>query len=200
MQFLIVVLFAFVAVPQTIRPLSPTIGLDWVLVRTVFDGDTVGVDAVGRVRLLGIDAPKIGHGLATSAPFAVEAKARLAGLLLNRWVRLEPDVQTLNVYNRRLAYVITGDGQFINAILVRDGLARVSARTALARLGELKSAEREAQARRQGIWGATPQIPATSYTPPSKAPEPKAPPKTTKITKITKTKIPRKAPPTTSKR
>jgi endonuclease YncB( thermonuclease family) len=63
------------------------------------------------VRLIGIDAPDIGRGLATSAPFAMEARTRLTDLLLHRWVRLEEDVQRLDVYNRHLAYVTTGDGE-----------------------------------------------------------------------------------------
>jgi micrococcal nuclease len=177
MQFLIVLLAAIVPIPQTLWPPSRLAGVrsDPVLVRTVFDGDTIDVAAMGRVRLLGIDAPKIGWGLATPAPFAAEAKARLTGLLLHRWVRLEQDVEKLDAYNRRLAYVITGDDVFVNALIVREGFARVSARRALKRLDELKSAEREAQAMRRGIWGSTPAIPATSYTPPAKAPAPKAP-------------------------
>jgi endonuclease YncB( thermonuclease family) len=62
----------------------------------------------------------------------------------------------------------------VNAAMVREGLARVSARTVLKRLDELKAAEREAQALRRGIWGEAPGIPATSYTPPAKAALPKA--------------------------
>ncbi len=138
MQFLIVLLAAIVAIPQTLsRPssLQPSgIRSDPVLVRTVFSGDAIDVAAVGRVRLIGIDAPDIasgGRGFATPAPFAMEAKARLTDLLLHRWVRLEEDVERLDVYNRHLAYVMTDDGLFVNAVMVRDGLARVSARTAL---------------------------------------------------------------------
>jgi micrococcal nuclease len=177
MQFLIVLLAAIVAIPQTFSwPSSRPAGIrsDPVLVRTVFSGDTIDVAAVGRVRLIGIDAPDIGRGLATSAPFAMEARARLTDLLLHRWVRLEEDVERLDVYNRHLAYVTTGDGLFVNAVLVREGLARVSARTALKRLDELKAAEREAQELRRGIWGQAPGIPATGYTPPAKAALPKA--------------------------
>jgi len=41
-----------------------------VLVRAVLDGDTIDVTGVGRVRLLGIDAPELSHGYGTAAPFA----------------------------------------------------------------------------------------------------------------------------------
>src|SRR5437763_11555504 len=112
-----------------------------VLVRAVVDGDTIDVASVGRVRLLGIDAPEIGRGLATAAPFAREARARLTALILHRWVRLEQEGAPVDVYDRRLAYVLTEDGAFVNAVLVREGLARVTARVPLSRLAELQRAE-----------------------------------------------------------
>jgi len=145
------------------------LGPDPVLVRAVIDGDTIDVATVGRVRLLGIDAPEIGRVFDTAAPFAQEAKDRLTALVLHRWVTLESDGQPLDVYSRHLAYVMTGDGQFVNAMIVREGLARVSARLPLKRLVELQKAEAEAQAFRRGMWGATPSIPPPSYTPRSGA-------------------------------
>ena len=44
------------------------------LVTRVIDGDTVEAAGVGRVRLLGIDAPEIGGPLEQPAPFATEAR------------------------------------------------------------------------------------------------------------------------------
>src|SRR3954465_3038346 len=134
---------------------------DPVLVRSVIDGDTIDVAAIGRVRLLGIDAPEIGRGYDPSAPFGREARDRLTQLVLRRWVRLEQEGPIFDLYNRHLAYVLTEDGLFVNAALVRDGLARVSARVPLARLPELQRAEAEAQAFRRGMWGSAPQIPPT---------------------------------------
>jgi micrococcal nuclease len=135
-----------------------------VLVRAVIDGDTIDVAAVGRVRLLGIDAPELGHGFDTAAPFGREARERLVSLILHRWVRLQTDGAPVDAYNRHLAYVLREDGVFVNAALVREGLARVTARVPLARLAELQRAEAEAQAFRRGMWGQTPQIPSRSYT------------------------------------
>jgi len=88
----------------------------------------------------------------------------MVSLVLHRWVRLEQDGVARDVYNRRLAYVHTGDGVFVNAALLRDGLARVSARLPLTRLDELKRAEEEAQTFRRGIWGSAPSIPLAGYT------------------------------------
>ena len=172
MQILIAVAAAAVAAIQTSPPIARVTRSDAVLVRSVVDGDTIDVVSFGRVRLLGIDAPELGRGYDTSAPFAREARERLAQLTLHRWVRLEQEGAALDVYNRHLAYVITEDGVCVNAALVRDGLARVSARQPLSRLQELQRAEAEAQAFRRGMWGSAPQIPAPGYTRRSKASRP----------------------------
>jgi endonuclease YncB( thermonuclease family) len=169
MQILIAVAAAAVAAIQTSPLTARVTRSESVLVRSVVDGDTIDVVSVGRVRLLGIDAPELGRGYDTSAPFGREARERLAQLTLHRWVRLEQEGASLDVYNRHLAYVITEDGLCVNAALVRDGLARVSARQPLTRLAELQRAEGEAQAFRRGMWGSAPQIPAPSYTRRSKA-------------------------------
>ena len=163
MQILITLVAAAVAAASTAAP--PDVKRsDPVLVRAVLDGDTIDVAAFGRVRLLGIDAPEIGRSFDTSAPFGREARDRLMRLVLHRWVRLEQDSPLLDAYNRHLAYVMTETGEFVNATLVREGLARVSARVPLARLDELRRAEGEAQAFRRGMWGDTPQIPTAGYT------------------------------------
>jgi len=141
------------------------------LVTHVYDGDTLFAAGVGRVRLLGIDAPELGGRFERPAPFAVEARERLQALALRRWVRLECDDDRQDSYRRRLAYVFVGGRRLVNAQLVRDGLARLSARTRLRFWDELRQAEEEAQARRRGIWGERPRLPATSYTLPRGAPE-----------------------------
>src|SRR5439155_13062312 len=164
MQFLLTLLIGAVAAVQTFSLSLQVKRSESVLVRAVIDGDTIDVTAFGRVRLLGIDAPEIGRGYDTPAPFGREARDRLAALVLHRWVRLEQEDQRRDAYNRQLAYVVREDGVFVNAAMVREGLARVSARVPLSRLDELKRAESEAQSFRRGMWGATPQIPATSYT------------------------------------
>jgi micrococcal nuclease len=156
---------------QTVKPTRSEL----VLVRSVFDGDTISVSSLGRVRLLGIDAPEISHGLDTPAPYGREAREKLSSLILHRWIRLETEGQALDAYNRRLAYVLTEDGQCINTVLVREGLARVSTRVPLSRLDELKRAEREAQALRRGIWAFAPSSAATGYTPRSGATRTSAP-------------------------
>ena len=172
MQILIAVAAAAVAAIYTQPGSTRVTRSESVLVRAVIDGDTIDVTTYGRVRLLGIDAPEIGRGFDTSAPFAREARERLTQLVLHRWVRLEREGPAVDSYNRHLAYVMREDGVFVNAALVRDGLARVSARQPLTRLAELRRAEAEAQAFRRGMWGSAPPIPTPGYTRRSKASRP----------------------------
>ncbi|HEV3140757.1 MAG TPA: thermonuclease family protein [Vicinamibacterales bacterium] len=135
---------------------------DPVLVRAVVDGNTIDVATVGHVRLLGIDAPALGRGSRSAAPFGKEARDRLASIVVNRWIRLEHEAG-----GGRAAYVLTENGVFVNALMVREGLARVSARASLARFDELKNAESEAQLTRRGMWSGSAQVPSPSYTRPS---------------------------------
>jgi len=171
MQILPMLMVGAVVGLKAPAPATRIAASDSLLVVAVLDGDTIRVARLGRVRLLGIDAPEIGHGFDTAAPLAREARDRLTELLLRRWVHLEPDGVKVDTYQRRLAYVIRDDGMFVNAALVREGLARVTARAPLRRLDELKRAEVEAQRARRGMWGRVPRVPsAARYTPKSPAP------------------------------
>src|SRR5688500_4743883 len=80
------------------------------------------------------DAPELGVASDTPAAFALEARAHLTSLIAHRYVRLESDRETVDRYGRRLAYVIRDDGMFVNAEMLRAGLARISARLPLRRL------------------------------------------------------------------
>jgi micrococcal nuclease len=163
MQNLIALLVVGVAVSQNaLGSRSPVSGP--LLVRSVVDGDTIDVVGVGRVRLLGVAAPKAGPRVDTPPPFAREARERLVALVGNRWVRLEREA--LNASTRG-AYVVREDGLFVNAAMVRDGLARVTARTAIRRIDELRRAEDDARSFRRGMWGAAPDLPLAGYTPQS---------------------------------
>jgi len=167
MQILPIVMTTAIAAVHTPAPAGLIPSSDSLLVTAVLDGRTIAVARLGHVRLLGIEAPEIGRGFDTAAPFAREARDRLSELILRRWVHLETDDAPLTTYKRRLAYVVRDDGMFVNATLVREGLARVTARVRLRRLDELKRAEGEAQRARRGIWGSAPPLPAaaTRYTP-----------------------------------
>lgn len=156
MQFLLPVVLAAVAV----APISPSVRRsESLLVRGVISGDTIDVATVGRVRLLGIRAPAFERRLDGAARFGREARDRLAALVLNHWVRLEQESRDGVATSWHSAYVMREDGVFVNAVMVREGLAQVVARFPLTRLQDLRDAEREAQSLRHGIWSLTPRTP-----------------------------------------
>jgi len=165
MQIVRTVSLAAVAAIQILQPPARS---QPVLVTRVFDGDTVDVAGVGHVRLLGIDAPELGRGFDTAAPFASEARERLSTLVLRHWIVLEYEGAREDIYKRKLAYLLLSDGTDVNAVMLRDGLARVSARVPLSRLDELRQAESDAQAARRGMWRDAPDAgPLTTVTQPA---------------------------------
>jgi endonuclease YncB( thermonuclease family) len=71
---------------------------------------------------------------------------------MRRWVRLEYDDANDRRASLHRAYVMLETGEFVNATLVREGLARVATRGHFARRAELERAEDEARRFRRGIW------------------------------------------------
>ena len=125
----------------TVRP-------EVVEVRSVADGHTIQLAGGGRVRLAGIRAPRAPHGASNGDPFGQEARDRLEGMLTRRFVRLEFP----SAGSRTAAYVLLEDGTFVNAVLVREGLASVVGKPAGARGEELRRAQESAQTARRGLW------------------------------------------------
>jgi endonuclease YncB( thermonuclease family) len=103
-------------------PPTPPAGLVSALVTFVKDGDTIEVEMDGRrdqVRYIGMDTPERGEAFAQAA---TEANRQLVE---SQTVLLETDVSEMDRYGRLLRYVYRQDGAFVNAELLRRGLARV---------------------------------------------------------------------------
>ena len=144
MKFLIVTILTAVAMFSTSHTLVRS---ESVLVRAVPAGDAIDVATIGRVHLLGITAPTV-RGGADAAAFGQLARERLAGLTLRHWVRLE--VPSGASWHQ--AYVWREDGVFVNALLVREGLAHANTRGSVYRHEELQRAEHEARTSKRGLW------------------------------------------------
>ena len=149
MQILRTLLVAAIAAAQTFTLSDP------VLVTSVVQGDAIQVAAVGRVRLQGIAAPHMTRSILAGDPLGREAVERLAGLVAHRWVRLEFAHGAHGSSSSHSAYVLLEDGTFVNAVLAREGLARVTVRGSSARERQLLDAQASAQAMRRGIWGTS---------------------------------------------
>ena len=121
---------------------------DTALVIEVIDGDTIIIEGGYRVRYIGIDTPEIDDG----EPFGMEALEANQELVEGKIVRLERDVSQTDKYGRLLRYVYV-DGIFVNAELVRLGLAEAKAYSPDTKYQEdLEELEREAREAGRGMW------------------------------------------------
>lgn len=120
----------------------------------VVDGDTVVLDHLGTVRLIGIDTPETVHPTKPVECYGPEASAFLKGLLFWGRVRLEYGNEFRGNYGRQLFYLFREDGLDINLELVRQGYARAYRdRFPHPRKAEFVQAEDDARARKVGLWG-----------------------------------------------
>lgn len=140
-------------------------------VTDIVDGDTIHVRMADgtkeKVRFLGIDTPETdpeGNNPREYAPledtgclaaWGKVAKGRLASLVLRKQVVLEPDCREGNrdTYGRLLVYVSLPDGTDLNALMLREGLARAYTKTSAERLPSYISLEKTAREKGTGMWG-----------------------------------------------
>lgn len=131
----------------------------------VVDGDTFFMKDGLKVRLAGIQAPKLslGRDYVTDWPQGTQAKAALDGLLSGQMVKLYYAGLKRDRYERALAQVFVQirDGQedeepvWVQEYMVRQGLARVYTWPDTQQDSQrLYEAEREARALERGIWQA----------------------------------------------
>ncbi len=129
----------------------------WAQVTRVVDGDTVEVRLDGAeedVRYIGVDTPETVKPDTPVQCFGPQASDFNHRLVEHRRVRLVFGVERRDVYGRLLAYVHL-DGRFVNAELVRRGLARTLTIPPNDRFaGRLKRLEIAAARAGRGLWGA----------------------------------------------
>jgi len=91
-------------------------------IERVTDGDTINLDGLGKVRLIGIDTPEVYGGVECYGREASEFTKDL--LPPGRRVYYELGVEDRDRYGRALAYVWLHDGRFLNRVLVERGYAQ----------------------------------------------------------------------------
>jgi micrococcal nuclease len=119
----------------------------------VFDGDTIELEDVGRVRLIGVDCPEIGERTNGVLGFSAEASAYTRLLVEGKRVRLEYDRERKDKYDRTLAYVFLEDGSFVNALIVRMGYGYAYTRFPFRYADRFRRLEQEARQANRGVWG-----------------------------------------------
>jgi micrococcal nuclease len=145
------------ATPQS--PLvNPASSSEYHKVTRIIRGDTIEVEGVGEVRLIGVETP---DGKQPAESYAIHGQNALAFVqktLLGQDVRLAFDPLyaargNKNEQNQTMAYVYTRDGSFINSELVRLGLAFVKGMEQFTASDEFRMQEREAVQNSRGVWG-----------------------------------------------
>lgn len=123
----------------------------------IVDGDTFDmIDSnrrTVRIRPIGINADEMknnSHG--KKGPYAKAAKAYLAKLIGHKKVRLKTDLRKYDRYGRLLAYVYV-DTVFVNAALVRAGLATVETQPPNVQYADyFYRLQVEARKAKRGMW------------------------------------------------
>ena len=122
---------------------------DTVRVTRVIDGDTIVIEGNYRVRYIGIDTPEIHPEVEA---FGLEAWQVNRELVEGKMVYLEKDVSEVDKYGRLLRYVYVDD-VFVNAELVRQGLAQAKAYPPDTEHQDyFEELEQEARQSGKGIW------------------------------------------------
>lgn len=124
-------------------------------VTEIVDGDTLFLADGREIRLVGIQAPKLPLGRAgfDAWPLSGEAKAALADLAKGKRVTPAYGGRRMDRHERKLAHLFRADGTWLQAEMLRRGMARVySFADNRALLRALQAIERDARAANKGIW------------------------------------------------
>lgn len=133
-----------------------------VRVTAVVDGDTIRVETLagrqlGRVRLLGIDAPEVAHPPEPAECYAEDATELLEELApVGSTVDLVADTAqpSRDRYDRLLRYVDHDDIDVARELLASGAARRYEAVRTLAREESYSAATDEAQDAERGLWGS----------------------------------------------
>ena len=118
----------------------------------VVDGDTLEVESIGEIRLIGVDTPELYHPLKPVQFFAKEASDFVKELVSGLSVRLEYDHEKKDKYGRTLAYVYLPDGRCLNEEIIRRGYGFAYTRFPFLYLVKYRQIEAQARAEGLGLW------------------------------------------------
>lgn len=95
-----------------------------VILKQVYDGDTIELTDGRKIRVLGINTPELLHHGEPLEPLATEARqAALHFLSQTSSIKIKLGTQQQDQYKRWLASVYTDKGENLSAYLLRQGLA-----------------------------------------------------------------------------
>jgi endonuclease YncB( thermonuclease family) len=133
-----------------------------VSLKRVIDGDTLLLESGESIRLIGINTPEVDSRFSHAQPGGKAARAWLQRKLQNSRIWLEYDAERFDKYQRRLAHVFLDSGDYLNAMLLRQGLAMLTLTPPNLRYSErLTRAQQEAEEAGKGVWTMTAYQPKT---------------------------------------
>ena len=130
----------------------------------IYDGDTLEVEGIGKVRLLGIDTPEHESSprdryyqrwkIAPARLRAISAKARqlLIREVKATTVKLILDREPRDQHGRLLAYLYLPDGRLLNRVLLEGGYASVFRKFDFTLKDDFLSTEEGARKAGIGLW------------------------------------------------
>jgi len=130
-----------------------SIGSQLFKVIRVMDGDTVEVEQIGMIRLIGVDTPELAHPIKPVQFFAKKASEYTKRVALGKRVRLEYDQEKIDKYGRTLAYIYFEDGRMLNAEIIKNGYGFAYTKYPFKYMKEFRKYEIEAREKGLGLWG-----------------------------------------------
>jgi endonuclease YncB( thermonuclease family) len=123
-------------------------------IRYIHDGDTLHLSDGRKVRLIGINTPELARDGKPAEPFAMEAKNTLKSLFKDeKSIALLYGKDKKDHYGRILAHALLNDGQNVQAILLKQGYARVITVPPNTQFVSCYlEIEREARCNKTGLW------------------------------------------------
>ncbi|MFZ0428419.1 MAG: thermonuclease family protein [Acidobacteriota bacterium] len=125
-------------------------------VQRVVDGDTVILEQLGRVRLIGVDSPESVRPGYPVERFGREAAQYARQVLTGQTVRLEFDRERRDAHGRALAYLYLPDGECFNRSLITRGMAFAYTLYPFRYRFEFLALEDKARQAGAGMWAAVP--------------------------------------------
>jgi micrococcal nuclease len=130
----------------------------------IYDGDTLKIDTIGKVRLIGIDTPErensqrdrylIDKGISAAKQRQIYQLAKEFNIkhIKGEKVTLSLDDSPRDRHGRLLAYVYFPDGRLLNRVLIEQGLAVVYRRFPFRMKEDFLAAEEDARRNKRGLW------------------------------------------------
>ena len=148
---------------------------DFHKVTRLLRADTLDIEGIGPVRMIGIETPDGKSPKEIYGKFGQSAMSFVERAALKQDVRLEFDPANAGRGHKddrgqTLAYVYTRDGTLLNNELLREGLAFLHPLEEFKMSSEFRAVEREAMQDQRGVWGSgSAAPPATSAAAPPTA-------------------------------